>query len=816
MLCTENLYDIQLELEAEMSSLGVRAYRERLATNVEHGMETNSPPMRRLLDLAIRDTSTKIDEFLATSKKGAGRRHLAAPILEKLPTDALAFITAGSILGDFTVPVPMTKLCGAIGRRVESEIRFNELREQEPGLYKIATRKLSAVSKSVYYRTNALRRLTNKLENDLTMLTQNERTNLGAKLLECFIAATGFVQVTTVRNRKKTQKIIKPSPQTIEWLDTENARHELFQPWTLPMVVPPLDWTTPHSGGYLTTAVLQYPLVRTRNRAYLKRLHDIPIPEVYAAVNAVQATAWRVNRRVLAVMEEIWEKQLDLGVLPAANDEDYPPRPDAIPRDVAIGDLSEEHSAMLSGWRRAIRTVRDGNVRLVGKRVALVRTLWTARKYRDFEEIFFPHNLDFRGRLYPLPVGLQPQGDDRQRGLLEFANGVPITDDWAETWFLAYGAGCWGIDKVSLEERAEWVMLNHQAIVASASDPLANRYWLEADKPWQALAFAMDYAGYMEHGGKGYVSHLPIQMDGSCNGLQNFSAILRDAEGGASVNLTPANKPADIYTEVADRVNERVRRDAQEGNDIALGWIGRINRKVVKRPVMTLPYGATKRGYLQQILDDTVNPMKRSGDFPFENTWGPAHYLAGVIWDTVGEVVVAARQAMDWIQECAVIAGHAGVPLRWTTPAGLPVLQDYREYKRTKIKLTFDNKLLYLNQVSDDVRLNKRAQRNGSSPNIIHSLDACHLMKTVNSCAKLGIESFSLIHDSYGTHAGNAMVMATVLREEFVKMYTEHEVLDEFRTTLLGDLPDGTELPPVPPKGTLDLTLVEHSPYFFA
>ena len=40
-----------------------------------------------------------------------------------------------------------------------------------------------------------------------------------------------------------------------------------------------------------------------------------------------------------------------------------------------------------------------------------------------------------------------------------------------------------------------------------------------------------------------YHSHLPVQMDGSCNGLQHYAALSRDAVGGRAVNLTPTDRP---------------------------------------------------------------------------------------------------------------------------------------------------------------------------------------------------------------------------------------------------------------------------------
>lgn len=55
------------------------------------------------------------------------------------------------------------------------------------------------------------------------------------------------------------------------------------------------------------------------------------------------------------------------------------------------------------------------------KRYAVNAQLALADIYKDYERIYFPHNLDFRGRVYPLPL-LNPQGTDFCKSLLEFAD----------------------------------------------------------------------------------------------------------------------------------------------------------------------------------------------------------------------------------------------------------------------------------------------------------------------------------------------------------------------------------------------------------
>lgn len=53
-----------------------------------------------------------------------------------------------------------------------------------------------------------------------------------------------------------------------------------------------------------------------------------------------------------------------------------------------------------------------------------------------------------------------------------------------------------------------------------------------------------------------------------------------DEPGAASVNVTPGDKPRDIYTDVADKVEECRARDEAEGDLTAILLKGHITRKV--------------------------------------------------------------------------------------------------------------------------------------------------------------------------------------------------------------------------------------------
>jgi DNA-directed RNA polymerase len=200
-----------------------------------------------------------------------------------------------------------------------------------------------------------------------------------------------------------------------------------------------------------------------------------------------------------------------------------------------------------------------------------------------------------------------------------------------------------------------------------------------------------------------------------------------------------------------------------------------------------------------------------------EHRGADADYLSQCNFEAIGEVVVAARLAMDWLREAAKVAASTALPVRWVTPSGFLAVQDYREDVGEVMDFVVLGRRyqLLLEKVGD--KLSTRKQALGISPNFVHSLDAAHLMRTVLFCAQDGVQDFAMIHDSYGVHAGRASLLRDNLRAAFVEQYSE-PVLEEFRAQLLRQLPENQheELPPLPPLGDLDLEAVRQSDYFFA
>lgn len=138
-----------------------------------------------------------------------------------------------------------------------------------------------------------------------------------------------------------------------------------------------------------------------------------------------------------------------------------------------------------------------------------------ARKMKDEEGFFYPHNLDFRGRAYPMHPYLNHLGSDLCRGVLEFAEGRPLGKSglrWLKIHFANLYAG--GVDKLSHEGRLAFTENHLDDIFDSADRPLeGKRWWLNAEDPFQCLAVCMNLTDALRSlSPETFISHIPIHQ----------------------------------------------------------------------------------------------------------------------------------------------------------------------------------------------------------------------------------------------------------------------------------------------------------------
>ncbi len=811
----------QAELEEEMRSSGIDRFHRKLERAREHTQDSTTPASRRVIDHYVHDIAAMITEWVSSAERGrATIKGAVAPYLKGLEHHAVAHMTLRLILDQLALGVSSKTIARRLGETIEDEVMFRRYAKEHTGNWMNWLRHYREHAAEPARTRTGMKLVAGRTSNfQWTDWSVTDKVALGHHLIDITVRATGLFKYVQHNHGRKTKPLyLEMTADALQWVNEEHSRLSTLLPLYLPTVIPPRPWEGAFGGGYWTDRVRPLRMVKTYDKDVLADLSPQRQPTIFAAINAVQETAWAVNVQVYEVMKHVFYQNLDLADVPPAEDHSLPPVPAIVPPFGTDKRLyTQDQTDALQAWKSKAAQVHEANHRLVMKRLQFSRILMVAERFKDEPEIYFPCQLDFRGRLYYVPLFLQPQGTDHCRGLLQFANGLPIADEEDAGWLAVHGANSFGVDKVSFDDRLKWVADNDARILATADDPYSNLWWTEADAPFAFLAFCFEWAGFQREG-YGFVSRLPIGLDGSCNGLQHLSAILRDEVGGGATNLTPSEEPADIYAEVAKVVAAKVKEHADAGSAVAEAWLPYIDRKSVKRPVMTLGYGATPYGFIQQVFEDTVRPLKDSDNgapIAFgHDGWQGAIYLGRIIWSEVGEVVIGAREVMAWLQLASDEVAKLNLPIQWTNPCGMLVRNNYFKEDVLLINLSTPGRRTRLKLKTETTRIHRGRMTAACSPNFVHSMDSCHMAHTVAQSAHEGMASFAMIHDSFATHAANTARLSFILRDEFIRLYESYDVLDNLRDEIKATY--GIDLPPPPARRSLVLDEVRDSLYFFA
>lgn len=605
----------------------------------------------------------------------------------------------------------------------------------------------------------------------------------------------------------------------------------------LPSVEPFTQWESHRHETGMT-------MIKTQHRDVLKSLTPDSKPMLFKCLNDAQKVGWHINNNILNISQ--WALR---NKAPAFND---------------IWNQTE---------RQAFETkVREANsiIDIADKFVG-----------KTFYHLYY---YDFRGRKYPTTAYLHEQGTDLARGLLQRAEGKPLTKDgvfWLYVSIASNWAGDAGredkakTDKIPLQDRYMWVLDNKEVLLSYAQSPKVHQGWMDADKPWQFLAACLELyrlEGWLSIDGTvdNFISHIEVYLDGTNNGCQHLSALTLDEVTAPFVNLVPRKLPGDLYAYVAEKVwgaiNRRIKlypqdiledcetlidniiylkreimeappkssrraelinalREFKDENAEIMEYAAPVfwarikdlkeRRKIVKRNTMTLPYGGTAYGLGQQIINDAKKHGIELLRY-LEHKWGA--WLGREVLENCKEAMERPMRLLSIFENAGKTAEYEERFLSWTVPiTEFPVVQHYIEGPVKKIWVQygpqmgarlntgyFENTLQVAICFIETPIPSKGKQAQGAAPNIIHSLDAAHLIMTVCR-ADFPVTT---IHDSFGALAADMPKLYTIIRDTFVELYEEDPL-----TQILQQIGANHV---VIEKGKLDIKQVLESEYCFS
>ena len=701
----------------------------------------------------------------------------------------------------------LVSLCESIGTAVEQEAQMQFYEKNCPGL-------LETIKKNYWHNTTGthqkfviVRTLVQRYDvPQWTRWHAPERVKLGAWLLDCIMEASGWFMKEIVRNGRKTDNFVVPTPEFMAIKDEVMATAELFSPIAYPMLIEPNDWSEGRQGGYLLNEVMRgHDMVRRGNVGPIQG--EIP----YQFLNKIQKVGYRLNPFIMNVAQQLFDRGIKVGKFIPIVEYPLPPKP------VDIADNKESRK----DYRRRAAEVMNLNAASFKKSCRTRMTMEAAVRFKDKKEFFIPWSFDYRGRAYPIPAFLTPQDTDFGKSLLKFSEEAYMTPE-AEEWLAFQVATSYGLDKAPMHERMQWVAENDEVISAIALDPIGNLHlWEGVEEPWQFLAACDEYHHCVITCDRTFTS-LPIAVDATCSGLQILAGLCRDASTAKLVNVLPSSRPQDAYAVVAEAACPNVPECIQPYMD----------RKTVKRVVMTVPYNAkphSNRGYIRDALkekgvevdkDDLTATVKAVRDAMDRVVPGP---MAAMSWieNAVTEVIKSGPgewkeikvKNPDWEEGSDLpktITKQRWIytlpSISWTTPSGFVVTQKLNKKVCELVKLQLLGRVRVEIKVAteDSNECDINHHRNATAPNLIHSLDASLLhLSTLRFDAPI-----SLIHDSVLCRATDMSSLSSIVREVYMHLFAERSYLEEWAKQI------GAETKP-PIIDDLKPESVIESTYFF-
>lgn len=768
--------------------------------------ETGNGDTTEVSSFLIQDRLEEVSEFIRELCKG-GRGNAAnynkiVRMVAGKDEDylKLSYIALKAVLRAVQIPEKSTvlKITLDIANRLEVELKCQLFEAHNPAYFDTVRKSFAEQNLTDFvHKQKVMMKKFNDFDIGWSDWVITDKIQIGTRLLRGILHAFEDVFfLYTLYDRGKTIKKLNTTAKFDEWADEFEKERGLLHPLYLPLKVPPRAWESLTEGGY-HTPLMALKFVKTKNKDHKQFVNDNLPQEHIKAVNKMQRTAWKINDDVLKVQEEIYQKGLGIG-MPSNVQITPPPFPEHL-KDLVKENLTQAQKDGIRDWKVMAKRCYRLEQKRKGQVLAFIQGHKLAKELREWDSLYFVYTCDFRGRIYCATSGLSPQGADPAKGLLTFRKGVRLGESGLK-WLAIHGANVYGVDKVNYEKRVEWIKLHKHQIQRVVEDPINSRsWWGDADKPYQFLAFCFEWAKCNYGQDANYESSIPIGLDGSCNGLQHYSAMLKDEVGAAAVNLVDSAEPADIYSDVAKVVTELLRKSTDPR---AKTWLQvGVTRKCTKHPVMTLPYGAKQSSMRVHVMDYAVaNWAKFKLDE--KHQWEYANFLTPLIWQAIGKVVIAATAAMEWLQK------NVGDDyVKWLTPIKFPVYQFYKAVEPRRVKTQLEGSVeIYFRDMDRDGSPKTVQQRSGIAPNFVHSVDSTHLVMTVNS---VDLVSYAMIHDDFGTHAGHTDQLFKAIRKSFLNLYSRHDLLYEWATQT------GADVSTIPPNGSYNIHDITKASFFF-
>ena len=526
------------------------------------------------------------------------------------------------------------------------------------------------------------------------------------------------------------------------------------------------------------------PIVKKSSRYNLTGLYTYDkMPQVYSAINRLNAQTFSINRSMIPLLstslsfipeaisddrrrhsvhsindisrkarfiQEIRFKEMNKWLI---DETDIDPSKSKLISKKRANEKSqdyydtavEEHLKVISAWSK----------RLDYEKIVTLVHEW------DYQPINFIFNMCTRGRIYALQNYLSPLGSDLAKSMLLFNKEYQVSG----YDLCVHVANCYGKDKLSFEDRVQWVNDNSEKIALVGQDPVANYSVLEElelhkekKTKWQGIAASQVYSQFVKYiqeydTEEGFTTALIIGLDSTSSGTQILTILGRDDKVAPYVNVSESTtgRVGDFYTFLAGYLKPKLeaRRSESETLDAILNHWSSYARDLAKRNSMTFSYSGTKFGFGEQHWQDRHDYNKGSEDKTGSNlTRSDCRIIGNSMYEVCEENIKGGAEIMKWLRD-GITAKIDSSIITWTMPDGFTAFQVADKSKAAMVEGIIGTRQISIKYYVFQDKPDTRAHKNGIAPNFIHSYDSYMLRLIV-----LGMPDeapISTVHDMFST-----------------------------------------------------------------
>jgi len=633
---------------------------------------------------------------------------------------------------------------------------------------------------------------TNKLKNIIGSLTEDDYFKLGSDLIEFISEKSSLFTIENKKVDKETMKryIIPGINLKTHILDVITQDSDL-----IPMINKPENWIIDKSkkedkfyikkyGGFISNKRnKKHFLKKSHKNVGPSRLHNL---DIINAINYLSSIKYCINVDLLKIIFELLNKNDDrinklikISLHPQTKD---------------VFKLSKDKEKK----KEFYEILKHNSQYYVNRgvlQIALLLSKWCSNKKNG---IYFPLFVDWRGRILTNTGFFSYQQGELARSLILFKEGEILNKLGLEA-LKVYTANCFGIDKKPYNDRLNWVENFLDKIITLDID-----FIFEADEPFLFLACCLELKGYYNDPDN-FISRLPIYKDATCSGLQHLSIMISDINLAKYVNILKSNKddtPNDLYGFMVTKVNIKIKELIEKAPEYSkLDYIN-IVRKFIKRAIMTIPYGVTIRGIVNQLKTDFFQIVGMENGKPvyglIDNKYDKYNFgfhlnnkeinalgkiLHDILYETFGNLTLLVDYFKIMNKELKNLNLH---PI-WLTPGGLIIEQRYVFTEENELNSSILGKRKSITRrVPIKDKINLRKQNEGIVPNLVHSFDASNISLLIKELLKNKHNiNILTIHDCFACLSNNVELMTWHVKVAFSLLYSNKTFVNDYHNFII-------------------------------